>query len=81
MEPAAVATRFLDMADHKKSTGLRGPDMQQDKLRDTRGGSFDPAESDGTAPTSPTSAGLPEGLQRKPTPPLNKTTGRAPPKE
>jgi len=69
------------MADRKKTTGLRGPDMQQEGLRDTRGGSFDPADSEGTPPTSPQSDGLPEGLQRKPTPPLNKSTGRAPPKD
>jgi hypothetical protein len=52
----------------KAQTGLRGQDKKQGSLRDTRGGTYDPA--------SETGAKLPEGLARKRKGPLSKTRGR-----
>ena len=54
--------------------GLGGTDHQQGDLRDVRGGTFDHPVG------SPEKDSLPRGLVHREGP-LNKTSGRAPPKE
>jgi|RhiMetStandDraft_4_1073278.scaffolds.fasta_scaffold84317_3 hypothetical protein len=55
---------------HGSADGLRGTDQRQGDLRDVEGGTFDhPAGLDP----------LPRGLEHREAP-LNKTSGRAPPK-